>query len=502
MHNKRYQKTAFLLLLVLFCTLIPAFAANADDQEAENLSGRCKYDGDFKVYGERLKDNDFDTALRVAKGKTLTIAWKDDVPVASVFLSFYNAPVDYTVMQYDGSGTKLSEEKGVLLYNNRIETLPEARKVAIRADADDCSFCSLYAYGEGMVKDYHPFRPTVEKADFMTFAMHPDDEVLFLGAVYPIYEAQRGLSGLSVIMSTKLPEKFQRERRQEDLNGAWTLGMKTQPVFGGFPDIPQDYYNKFKHTFTVDDVKRYVVTQLRRYRPEVVITQDVNGEYGHWQHKVLSEGVQAAVTAAADPSYQPKGYPAYAAWEVKKLYIHLYDTNKLTLDVHTPIDALDGQTAFEAATAAYLWHATQTKKNNHEVSTTQYSIAEFGLSYTAVGADTEGVNDMFEHIDPMSLSSKPTPEPTPEPTDTPAPTDTPDPTEPPTPEPTAEPSAEPTPQPTDEPTQAPTTPQPTAVPAPESPISQKERTILLIGGGLVLLLVILLVALLIVRKRR
>ena len=467
MRNKRMQITAAALLLVVFCALLPFRDTTADEHEAENLSKQCRYDGDFKVYADRLRDDDLDTALRIGKGKTLTISWKDDVPVASVFISFYYAPVDYTVMQYDGSGTLLSEAKGILLYNNLIETLPETRKVAIRADADNCALCSLYAYGEGTVRDYHPFNPTVEKADYLTFAMHPDDEVLFLGAIYPIYEAGRGLSGLSVIMSTKLPEKIQRERRQEDMNGAWALGMKTQPVFGGFPDIPQDYYSKFKHTFTVDDVMRYVVTMIRLYRPEVVITQDVNGEYGHWQHKVLSEGVQAAVTAAADPGYQPKGYPTYEAWEVKKLYVHLYDQNKLTLDVNTPIEALNGQTAFEAATAAYQYHATQIKKNNHTVSTTQYSIAEFGLAYTVVGEDTAGVNDMFEHIDPMSLSVKPTPEPTPEPTEPPAPTDT---------------------------------PEPAPVATATEPLF--ESWMIWLGGGLLALLVVLLVALLIVRRRR
>ena len=496
---KRVSLFACILAFVFLFAAMPPHAAGAADGEAENLSKLCKYDGDFSVHADRLKDDDFDTAQRVNKGKTLSISWKDDVPVASVYLSFYYAPVAYTVMQFDASGLKLSEEPGILLYNNLIETLPETRKVSFRADAENCAFCALYAYGEGTVSDYHPFAPTIEKPDFMTFAMHPDDEVLFLGAIYPIYEAQRGLSGLSMIMSTKLPEKIQRERRQEDMNGAWTLGMKTQPVFGGFPDIPPDYYNKFKHTFTVDDVKRYVVTMVRQYRPEVVITQDLNGEYGHWQHKVLAQGVLEGVPLAADPTYQPKGYTKYEPWDVKKLYIHLYDQNKLTLDVNSPIDALGGKSAYEAAKAAFLWHATQTKKSNHEVSTTLYSIAEFGLAYTTVGEDTPGVNDMFEHIDPFVLSVTPTPEPTPEPTEEP----TPEPTEVPTPEPTEEPTQTPTAQPTETPTPTdiPATPQQTPEPAIE-PDGIGTSTILLIGGGLIALLVVLLVALLIVRKRR
>jgi LmbE family N-acetylglucosaminyl deacetylase len=399
-----------------------------------------------------------------------------------------------------------------LLYNNLIGVLPETRKVSVRADEDNCSFCSLYALSNGSISNYHPFAPTIEKADYMTFAMHPDDDVLFLGAIYPIYEADRGLSGISMIMSTKLPEKFQRERRQEDLNGAWILVLKTQPVFGGFPDIPQNYYDKFHHTFTKDDVTRYAVTMIRTYRPEVVMTQDLNGEYGHWQHKVLAEGVLAAVPLAADPDYQPKGYPKTEPWEVKKLYIHLYSQNKLTLDVDRPIAALGGKSAFETASQAFLMHPTQTRKDNHHVSKTEYSLAEFGLAYTTVGEDTAGMNDMFEHIDESSLSVTPqptvTPTPTPEITpipitpepDTPVPTFTPEPVQI-VEEKTTESPSEPIICEETEETHV--TPEPT--PAIEKTAEQDDSissTVLMIGGGLILLLLILLALLIIVRKRR
>ena len=503
-----------LIVAIAFLTLpiLPFHTSAAAEDQAENLSAKCKYSGDFSLHDERLRDSDFDTVQRVAKGKTLSISWDDSVPVASVYLSFYSAPVAYTVMQYDGSGAKLSEEPGILLYNNLIGVLPETRKVSIRADEDNCSFCSLYALGNGSIFDYHPFAPTIEKADYMTFAMHPDDDVLFLGAIYPIYEADRGLSGISMIMSTKLPEKFQRERRQEDLNGAWILGLKTQPVFGGFPDIPQNYYDKFHHTFTKDDVTRYAVTMIRTYRPEVVMTQDLNGEYGHWQHKVLAEGVLAAVPLAADPDYQPKGYPKTEPWEVKKLYIHLYSQNKLTLDVDRPIAALGGKSAFETASQAFLMHPTQTRKDNHHVSKTEYSLAEFGLAYTTVGEDTAGMNDMFEHIDESSLSV--TPQPTVTPTPTPEITPIPITTEPDTPvstftpepvqiieEKTTESPSEPVICEETEETRV--TPEPT--PAIKKTAEQDDSissTVLMIGGGLILLLLILLALLIIMRKRR
>lgn len=421
---------SFAVLLCILALLLPS-TAFSEETYAEDLSAQCTYSGDFTVHKSRLTDHDFDTAQRVEKGRTLSVEWSDSVPVASVFLSFFFEPVDYTVIQYDGYGVCLLTEPGVLLYNVLIETLPETRMVSIRAEADECAFCAIYAYGAGAVKDYHPFAPTVEKADYMTFAMHPDDDVLFLGAVYPLYDADRGLTGVSVIMSTRLSNKLQRQRRQEALNGAWAMGLKTQPVFGGFPDIPQAYKDTSIYSFTANDVTRYAVAQIRKYRPEIVITQDLNGEYGHWQHKVLAKGVRTAVTLAADPAYQPGGYPESEPWEVKKLYIHLYGENRLTLDVNRPIAALNGMTAFECATEAFRYHETQIVKDDHHVSTTEYSIAEYGLAYTSVGPDTPGENDMFEHIGPYSLSVTPTPEPTaitaPDPTPVPTqlPTDTP-----------------------------------------------------------------------------
>ena len=105
---KRVSLFACILAFVFLFAAMPPHAAGAADGEAENLSKLCKYDGDFSVHADRLKDDDFDTAQRVNKGKTLSISWKDDVPVASVYLSFYYAPVAYTVMQFDASGAFFS----------------------------------------------------------------------------------------------------------------------------------------------------------------------------------------------------------------------------------------------------------------------------------------------------------------------------------------------------------------------------------------------------------
>ena len=144
--------------------------------------------------------------------------------------------------------------------------------------------------------------------------MHPDDDALFLGAVIPIYGAEQGREGAAVYLASRV-----RQRVDEALRGAWTMGLRAQPVFGGFPDIPNEYRSQFENTFRSADVVQYLVRQMRRLKPEVVVSQDLNGEYGHWQHVLLANAVLEAAPLAADAAYDPESAEQYGAWEVKKV---------------------------------------------------------------------------------------------------------------------------------------------------------------------------------------
>ena len=53
--------------------------------------------------------------------------------------------------------------------------------------------------------------------------------------------------------------------------------------------------------------------RIRRFRPEVILTHDLNGEYGHNQHKVTARTMQAAIEAAADPTRYPASAQLYGA---------------------------------------------------------------------------------------------------------------------------------------------------------------------------------------------
>ena len=76
----------------------------------------------------------------------------------------------------------------------------------------------------------------------------------------------------------------------------------------------------------------------------------MKGDQGHLEgHRRLT---------AADGTRYLESAEKYGAWQVKKLYLHLYDTASITMDWRVPLAAFDGKTA--------LYYA---KKNYHPQTT-------------------------------------------------------------------------------------------------------------------------------------
>jgi LmbE family N-acetylglucosaminyl deacetylase len=244
--------------------------------------------------------------------------------------------------------------------------------------------------------------PECEKADVLVFATHPDDEVLFLGAAIADL-ADRGYSVEVVHMMNY--SKSHPVREQERQNGIWALGVRNTPVAGRFDASYPDGLMLFDGTI-VDNtaLTEYCAEMIRRFKPLVVITQDFNGEYGHIRHKLLAAAVAEAVDNSGDPDFFPASADEYGAWQPLKSYFHLYDKGRITLDLRRPLESRDGLTAVEVAAAAYLKHESQqwcwfyVSDDPEDPKAAQINCAEFGLYQTQVGPDTEGVNDMMEHV--------------------------------------------------------------------------------------------------------
>lgn len=141
---------------------------------------------------------------------------------------------------------------------------------------------------------------------------HPDDETLGTGGTLahyaedPLVEthvltATRGEAGRYGTADTPHPgpAKLARIREEELRAAARVLGVDGVTVLG-YPDGGLDGVDS-------GAALARLVDHLRRVRPDVVVTFDPFGAYGHPDHIAVSQLASAATVAAADPSFAGAG---------------------------------------------------------------------------------------------------------------------------------------------------------------------------------------------------
>jgi LmbE family N-acetylglucosaminyl deacetylase len=91
------------------------------------------------------------------------------------------------------------------------------------------------------------------------------------------------------------------------------LGYRDSGMMGTEANAHPDNF----HNADLEEVTRKLVMLVRRYRPQIMITYDENGAYGHPDHIKCNLATQAAFERAGDPEYAPElGEP----WTPLKLY--------------------------------------------------------------------------------------------------------------------------------------------------------------------------------------
>jgi N-acetyl-1-D-myo-inositol-2-amino-2-deoxy-alpha-D-glucopyranoside deacetylase len=170
------------------------------------------------------------------------------------------------------------------------------------------------------------------RGTLMAIYAHPDDESFGTGGTLALYAEQ----GYRVILVTATKgeaggiqdptmhsDEPISELRQRELKCACdTLGIEGPHYLGyrdsGMAGTPENEHPDSFFQADLDEATGRVVEAIRIYKPEVILTFEPNGGYGHPDHIKANQVATRAFHVAGDPSrYAEQSLPA---WQPKKLY--------------------------------------------------------------------------------------------------------------------------------------------------------------------------------------
>jgi LmbE family N-acetylglucosaminyl deacetylase len=260
----------------------------------------------------------------------------------------------------------------------------------------------------------------------MCVLAHPDDESLGMGGTLAKYAAEgvetylvtatKGERGRSGSAEPLTPEEVGRLRHAELCAAARELGVREVSLLG-YRDAELDQANP-------SEAIGRIVAQLRRVKPDVVLTFGPDGAYGHPDHIAICQFTTAAVICAADPDYEHSDYPAqhrvsklyYMAWRADKWAAYQSALRKLAVMV----DGVERQAApwpdwavttviETGAFAAQVWRAVSCHQTQmaiyrqlsdlpEEHHRSLWGSQEFYRAFSLVSGGRRLESDLFEGL--------------------------------------------------------------------------------------------------------
>lgn len=386
----------FLVLAVLL--LICAVSASAET--ARNITSSCTFS--FSKGSHRNTDVLFDGRYEgiwqanKSKNNYLEVHLPEGETCSGVQIKWAEINKKWCVeVEQGGTWVAVDEYKSDMLTTWTPLDGVTAFRIASHSNyPHDLKISELIVLSEGdRPEDIQVWEPTYEKADLMMVIAHPDDEYVFMGAVIPYYGAERGKKVLAVYIT-----ESSTYRRTELLDGLWTAGQRSYPITGKFYDrYTMDLSVAYKKVGKAK-VQSYMIELFRHYKPEVVVTHDIHGEYGHGLHKLCADIVINALEKSGKAKFDKKSAKEYGTWDVKKCYIHLYPKDQVIFDWNAmTLSAFGGKTAYEVADAAWHCHLSQQESKYKVYVNEEYDSQIFGLYRSTVGPD-KAHDDFFENI--------------------------------------------------------------------------------------------------------
>jgi N-acetyl-1-D-myo-inositol-2-amino-2-deoxy-alpha-D-glucopyranoside deacetylase len=187
---------------------------------------------------------------------------------------------------------------------------------------------------------------------------HPDDESIACGGVL----ARAATSGIHTVVVTCTGgeegenlagidlggEDLPTHRRRELADALAALGVHEHEWLGyrdsGMAGTEANEHPDSFHRAPLEEAAARLATIIRRVRPDVVVSDDRHGTYGHPDHIKAHHVTIRAVALAADEDADVPG----EAWQVTKRYVHTLGRRRL-LRVHQALLAAGVPSPFAEA---------------------------------------------------------------------------------------------------------------------------------------------------------
>lgn len=343
-----------------------------------------------------LTDHSYKT-IWYAKRGYLQIELSPSQPAYGIYLCYHKKVVPVVIQIPDGKGNYKDYVRIKGKYLHQYTDLPGVSTIRIRIanerKKEMLELAEIRILGKGELPGWVQCWRTAKKADLMLLSAHPDDELLWFGGTLPTYAGERGLRVQVVYLA-----HGDSWRMNELLDGLWVCGVKDYPIIGEYRDFkPKDRSELYSAWGGTKTVYPWFVSIIRRLQPEVLITQDFDGEYGHPAHQIAAYMAVNCPPKAADSKYDAASKAKYGIWQVKKVYIHLYKKNRVVMDWKKPLRAFKGKTSLQIANSALKCHKSQQPIGYSAKQSGPYDCRLFGLYASTVGPDIL-MNDFFENI--------------------------------------------------------------------------------------------------------
>jgi LmbE family N-acetylglucosaminyl deacetylase len=267
---------------------------------------------------------------------------------------------------------------------------------------------------------------------------HPDDEGVMGGALLHysasgvetgLVCATRGEVGEIADPSLATPENLGQVREGEMRAAAEVLGLHSLWFLNyrdsGMAGTPENEDPRSFAQASAADVVSKLVAIIREFRPQVMVTFDETGGYGHPDHIAIYKHTTSAFHAAADAVQFPELGPAYS---VAKLYYSAFprsavralaewmrsqnyqgsfsnlDPEKLGIPDELINVRLNVEQWLETKNRSWSMHRTQMDPNTplaqmpEEIQRQWRSFEVYQLAASRVGPDVPGENDLFARV--------------------------------------------------------------------------------------------------------